>query len=399
MFQSAIQRNNTLVLTACQALGMLVITTLLSLAVVVGARMTDDPSLATMPLGAFTLGALAASIPASMLMKRLGRRAGFTVGTVFGVVGQGLAAFAVYLGSLPLLCLGCLLTGGYGGFITYYRFAAADIGDEASRRRALSFVMGGGVVAALVGPEIGKLTAEMWSSVTYVGSFIAMAAITVLATVAVQGIRIPFSKDESRQRGRPLVEIIAQPAFLLAAISSMLGYGVMTLMMGATPLAVVASQHSAHHAPAIIQWHMVAMFLPSFFTGTLINRFGAVRMMILGAAIELISALVGLSGQSLPLFWIALVLMGIGWNFLYIASSTLLTTTYRAGEKAKTQAINDFVVAIGSTAGAMSSGLVIGVLGWSGLNVVIVGIAAVVLLALVYYARGAVAARPASVGV
>jgi MFS family permease len=375
---------NVIVLALCQALMMIGTSTLIAEAALAGHLLATNKALATLPLGLQQLGAMSATFPASFLMKRIGRRGGFTVGTLFGIVGTAIATTAVFWGSFELFCLGCGLNGIYNGFGLFYRFAAADGAAPNQRAKAISYVLAGGLIAAFVGPETAKLTKDLFAPIEFAGSFAALTIVAFLALLVVQLIDIPApTAAERREPGRPLAEIAAQPTFIVAALTSMIGWSSMTFLMTATPLAMVVCGHGFDSAAFVIQWHIIAMYAPSFFTGHLINRVGVMNLILLGAILLAGAAAVNLTGLAVAHFWVGLVLLGLGWNFTFVGASTLLTETYRPSERAKAQAANDFLMFGAVTLAAFSSGATLHLFGWSTINIgVLPGIALIAIAAL-----------------
>jgi predicted MFS family arabinose efflux permease len=325
------------------------------------------------------------TFPASLLMRKIGRRGGFSVGAGFGIVGTVVATLGVLWGSFWIFCLGTLLNGVYNGFGQFYRFAAVDGSSDTWRSKAISYTLAGGVIAAVLGPELAKLSKDWLAPVTYAGSFAALTGVAIVALLVLQFIRIPPpSAAERSGEGRPLAEIARNPTFVVAVFAAMVGYGGMAFLMTVTPLAMVAHHHPFEAAAFVIQWHVLAMFAPSFFTGALITRLGVLRIMFVGAALLALCIVANLSGADVAHFWLGLVLLGVGWNFLYIGGTTLLTETYRPAEKATVQAANDFLVFSTVTVGAVSSGALHSAFGWVPLNLVMVPFVAATLLALLW---------------
>ncbi len=375
---------NVVVLALCQALMMIGTSTLIAEAALAGHLLATNKALATLPLGLQQLGAMSATFPASFLMKRFGRRGGFTVGTLFGITGTAIATAAVFWGSFELFCVGTALNGVYNGFGLFYRFAAADGAAPNRRAKAISYVLAGGLIAAFVGPETAKLTKDLFAPIEFAGSFAALIGVAFLALLIVQLIDIPPPTAAERlEPGRPLAEIAAQPTFIVAALTSMIGWSSMTFLMTATPLAMVACGHNFNSAAFVIQWHIIAMYAPSFFTGHLINRLGVMNLILLGAALLAGAAAVNLSGLAVTQFWLGLVLLGLGWNFTFVGASTLLTETYRPSERAKAQAANDFLMFGAVTLAALSSGATLHLFGWATVNMsVLPGIALIAVAAI-----------------
>jgi MFS family permease len=364
-------RRNVVVLAVCQGLMMIGATTMVAEAALVGHLLAPDRTLATLPLALMQLGVMATTIPASLFMGRFGRRAGFSLGALAGFVGAMLCAGGIVTASFALFCLGAFVTGVYTGFGTYYRFAAADGAGEAWRSRAISYVLTGGVLAAVLGPELATATADLLAPHLFAGSFVALGITTLAALGLLQLLEIPpLRLGRDAAPARPLAEIARQPTFVVAAASAMIAYGTMNLLMTVTPLAMVACGHDFHDAARVIQWHALGMFVPSFFTGDLIRRVCALRVMAAGAALLAACVAVALSGLGFWHFWVALVLLGVGWNFLFVGATTLVTETYRPSERAKVQALNDFLVFGTVATTAFVSGALHAVGGWAPVNLV-----------------------------
>lgn len=380
------RQRNVVVLAIAQALMTIGQTTMIAEAALVGQILAENKLLATLPVGIMQLATMLTTFPASFFMKRFGRRFGFSVGTLFGVVGQATCAAGIFGGSFFVFCLGCVINGVYNGFALFYRFAAADGLPENARGRAISLVIGGGVIAAIVGPEMAHLTHDLFAPVEFAGSFVAVSLTGVVAFVVVQFVDIPVPAAAERAAvGRPLAVILSQPKAAVAVFSGVVAYGTMSLLMNATPLAMVACGFTFVDAARTIQGHALAMFLPSFFTGSLIARFGLLNMMMAGAALLGICALIALAGIDFWHFYIGLAVLGLGWNFLYVGATSLLTQTYAPSEKAKVQAANDFFVFGTVSAAATASGWLQNSVGWSAMNagslpVVVASLAALVWL-------------------
>ena len=379
---------NVFLLALCQALGMSCGALVISVTALVGSALAENKALATLPLALQMASVMVTTVPASLLMGRIGRRAGFSLGAVFGIAGGALSAWAIFAGSFALFCLASLLVGAFVAHIHYYRFAAADTASEDFRSRAISLVLAGGLVAAFLGPELAKWSRDLLPEAFYAGAYFCVAALAGLSLVVLQLIEIPRPRRDQRGRsGRPLWQIAGQPTFLVAALCGMVAYGSMNLVMTVTPLAVVAASHSFSTATLVIQLHIVGMYAPSFFTGHLIHRFGVLPILGLGAIFMLGAVVVSLSGLGVTQFWIALVFLGLGWNFLYVGGSALLTETYRPEERAKAQGFNEFLIFGTVTVTALSSGALFHVFGWAAVNLGIVAPLLVVLAALLWLAR------------
>jgi MFS family permease len=360
-----------------------------------------DKSLATVPIFLAHAGIMLTTIPASFLMDRIGRRAGFTVGIGLGLAFGAIAAYAVWIRSFEVLCIAAFLQGMSAAFAWYYRFAAADSSPVDFKARAISYVMLGGVIAGFAGPQIAKWTVDWFAPVAFMGVYVGICIVSVVSALVVQGIRIPrLTAVERATGGRPMREIARQPTYRVALISSMLGYGVMTLVMSATPLAMLACGYGFPDSATVIQVHIIAMFLPSFFTGSLIQRFGELPIIAAGALIQLACALVNLAGVDFWNFLIANLFVGLGWNFTFVGGSTLLTRTYQPAERAKVQASHDFTVYATTATAAALAGFLQQRAGWTVLNLAAIPLMATVVIATIWLARHlrkveAVAPKPA----
>ena len=355
---------------------------------------------ATVPLFLNHAGIMAMTIPASMLMARIGRRWGFTLGATLSILFGATGALAVWWQSFELLCFAAFLKGSAAAFAHYYRFAAADVSPVALKPRAISYVMAGGVAAGFLGPELAKYTVDWFAPVTFMGIFVALSLVAAASLLLLQGVSIPpLTATEKAKGGRPLREIARQPAFVTAVMSSMFGYAVMTLVMTSTPLAMHACGYGFGDNATVIQWHIIAMFLPSFFTGHLIQRFGVLPIIAIGAVVELGCALVNLAGIDFWNFLIANVLVGLGWNFVYVGGTTLLTRTYEPVERAKVQAAHDFTVYATTAIAALFSGLMHAKAGWTVINIATMPLMLTIVLATLWLAAKQRAGRTQAQGV
>lgn len=344
-----------------------------------------DKSLATLPIFLNHAGIMLTTIPASLLMGKIGRRAGFTLGAALAIVFGLMATWAIWIQSFELLCVSALLQGCAAAFAWYYRFAAADASPAGFKPKAISYVMAGGIAAGIIGPEIAKRTVDWFAPVTFMGVYVAIAIVGLLSTVLVQALRIPnLTAAETAKGGRPMSEIARQPRFAGALIASMLGYGVMTLVMSSTPLAMLACGFQFADSATVIQVHIIAMFLPSFFTGHLIQRFGVLTIVSAGAIIQLGCALINLAGVELWNFMVANALVGLGWNFTFVGGSTLLTTTYQPVERAKVQASHDFLVYATTATAAAAAGFLQQKAGWAVINLAAIPLMVTVVLAMIW---------------
>jgi MFS family permease len=373
-----------LLLSTAQALFQSVGILVMTIGGLAGALVAPSPELATLPIAAMFLGTAVVIVPAATWMARTGRRRGFLTGALLGVAGGILATLGVWLGSLWLLAAGTFLVGAYQASAQFYRFAAAEVANEAFRPRAISLVLAGGVVAALLGPWLARWGGPLLQT-AYMGSFLLLSLVSVLAAGLLLGLKIPQPAAAAAQGGRPLTEIVRQPAYLVALFGAATGYGVMILAMTATPLAMVHHQHHLSNATTVIQLHVLGMFVPSFFTGSLIARFGVLPIMLAGVALLAGHVLISLTGTDFHSFAGALVLLGVGWNFLYIGGTTLLTTTYTPAEKGRAQAANDMTIFVVGLLGSLVAAPLLQLLGWQSMNLMLLpwlAIAAVALMGL-----------------
>jgi MFS family permease len=391
-------RRNALILSAASAISGSVPPIAITLGGLAGLYLLGaDKSLATLPVSGFNLGVALGAIPAAMLMRAVGRRLGFLSGGLAGIAGGVAAGIAVIYGTFSGLVAGFVLVGIAAAFAQQFRFAAADSGDSAFRARAISWVMIGGIAAAIIGPQTVILTRDLFAPIPFAGAFFAMAVLAVLSMVVVSllsGQARAAPPKASEQGGRPLSEIARQPRFVVAVLCGIGSYGLMSLVMTAAPLAMVACGLGEDNAALGIQWHVLAMFGPSFVTGTLIARYGVDLIVTIGMALLAGCGVVALAGIDLANFWIALILLGVGWNFGFIGATTMLTETYRPEERGKVQGLNDFLI-FGSVAiASFSSGSLFTAAGWNVVNYVIFPVVAICLAAL---AVGAVFRRRARI--
>ncbi|MBI4754908.1 MAG: MFS transporter [Betaproteobacteria bacterium] len=343
----------------------------------VGLALAPQRWMATLPVTAYVVGAALSTVPASFFMKRHGRRAGFMLGSCLGIVGALVGAAAVALSSFWMLCAGTLVSGMYNAFGQYYRFAAADAAPVDLRARAISWVLAGGIVGGVVGPETAKFTRGLVEPF-FLASYASLALFALVSLLVVRTLAIPpLSQAEAHAPGRPLAQIARQPAFIVAVLAAAIGYGVMNLLMAATPLAMDVCGHPFSDAALVLQWHVIAMFAPGFVTGHLIRRYGVLNVLLCGAALMLACVGVVLTGVSLMHFWWALVLLGVGWNFLFIGGTTLLTECCVPSERAKVQGSNDFVVFAMQMLSSLASGAVVTGPGWGMLNQLAIPLVAV----------------------
>src|SRR5947209_14120981 len=308
-------RSNVLRLAAAQALTGANSAVIFATGSIVGATLAPDMSLATVPLSMYVLGLAAGTLPTGAIARAFGRRVAFMIGTGCGVLTGLLGSFAILRGSFALFCAATFLGGLYGAVSQSYRFAAADGASAAFRPKAVSWVMAGGVFAGVLGPQLVQWTMDVWPPYLFAFSFVVQAGVALVAMAILAGVNAPKPAPADLHGGRPLLEIVRQPRFIAAAICGVVSYPMMNLVMTSAPLAMKMCGLSVSDSNFGIQWHIVAMYGPSFFTGSLIARFGAARIAALGLLLEAAAGLVGLSGFTAMHFWTALVIVGLGWNF------------------------------------------------------------------------------------
>jgi MFS family permease len=383
---------NALVLAAAQALAGGNTTVIVATGGIAGSMLAPDSVLATLPISVMAVGMWIGTLPVGMLAKAVGRRFALQVGSAFGAVAGGLSCVAMLSGSFFLLLVGALCGGLYAAAHQSYRFAAADTASTHFRAKAIAWVLAGGVCSAVIGPQLVILTKDLWPTYLFAGTFLAQSACAIAAGAVLTLLRMPRPRvAQPFADGRPLVEIIGKPQFIVAVACGVASYVVMNLMMTAAPLAMVICRHSVGEAALGIQWHVIGMYAPSFFTGALIARFGLRAMMASGLILIAAAAAIGSLGIALWNFWLALALLGVGWNFAFISATTLVTECHGPRERNKVQAFNDFLV-FGSTAiGSFSSGALLTRYGWTAVNDVVFPVVVVAAVLLVW---GTLARRP-----
>jgi MFS family permease len=380
------EKKQIFLLAAAQALFQTASVLVMTLSALVGTRLATDKGLGTLPVALMVAGTLIMMVPASLLMQRYGRKAGFLVGIASGALAGALGAYAIWNGDFWLFVLANFFVGWYQAFAQYYRFAAAEIASPAFKSRAISWTIAGGVVAALAGPNLARFTQNL-GGVPFAFSFVAMVALAAAAAVVVAALRIPApARSDTQGEQRSLLEIAKQGTFITALASSMVGYMVMLGVMTATPVAMEMCGHAFGSAATVIQWHVLGMFVPSFFTGDLIQRFGVHKIMIAGVTLLFGHVLISLAGIDYLHFLSALILLGVGWNFLFIGGTTMLTETYRPAERAKTQAMHDFLVFGVVSVASFSSGSLLNSVGWKTMNLLVMPFLTLALALIVFHA-------------
>lgn len=332
-----------------------------------GAMLADDPALATLPISIVVVGSLLTTPAMSLFMGRYGRRAGFFVGALAGGMGGALCARALYVESFGLFLAGSVLLGVYQAAQGYLRFAATDTASELFKPKAISWVLAGGLLSALLGPEILRATAGAVTTVPYAGAYLAMIALNVIGAIGLTflDIPVPLRAAAAADTGRSVADIARQPVFVVAVLSGMVGFASMSLVMTSTPLAMVGHGFTPEHAADVVRWHIVAMFAPSFVTGSVIVRFGRLPVIAVGLLLLGVCGAIALAGVDLHHFYLALIALGIGWNFSYIGATSLLGTTHTRAEQAKAQGLNDFLVLGFVAFGSFGSGALLDAFGWN----------------------------------
>ncbi|CAB3678425.1 MULTISPECIES: MFS transporter [Achromobacter] len=359
------QRGNIARLTIAQALAGANSVVVYATGAIVGDMLAPDKALATLPISIFVVGMAACIMPVGAIARRHGRRAAFLAGTACGVLVGLLAAAAIVSSSFWLFCLATFFGGAYAAVVLSFRFAAADGVSPALRPRALSFVMGGGVVAGVVGPQLVTHTMYLWQPHMFAATFLVQAVVAALSAYVLLGVRLPAPTAAEVAKGRPLAVIARQPLFVTAVICGAVSYMLMNFLMTAAPLAMHLCGHSQENANLGLQWHVIAMYAPSFFTGRLIVRFGAGRIVAAGLLLTGLSAAVGLTGIDVANFWLTLILLGIGWNFGFVGASALVLECHRPEEKTRVQSLNDFVVFGTMAVGSFASGGLLAAYDWN----------------------------------
>src|SRR6476646_5876035 len=364
-------RANVARLAAAQALTGANAAVIFATGAIVGASLAPDVSLATVPISMYVLGLAGGTLPNGAISRAYGRRVAFIVGAGCGVLTGLLAAFAILRGSFVLFCCATFLGGLYGAVSQSYRFAAADGASAAYRPKAVSWVMAGGVFAGVLGPQLVQWTMDIWPPYLFACSFLVQAAVALLAMAILTGVDAPKPAPADLHGGRPLLTIARQPRFIAAALCGIVSYPMMNLVMTSAPLAMKMCGLSVSDSNFGIQWHIVAMYGPSFFTGSLIARFGAPKVIALGLILEAAAAGIGLSGITAMHFWATLFVLGVGWNFGFVGASALVLETHRPQERNQVQAFNDFLVFGMMAVGSFSSGQLLANYGWSAVNMVV----------------------------
>jgi predicted MFS family arabinose efflux permease len=377
-------RRNALVLACAQALAGGNNTVIVSTSSIIGAVLAPDKGLATLPITFMVFGMWMGTLPVGALARRYGRRFALQTGSLFGILSGLISYTAVMQGSFGMLLAGTFCGGLYAAAHQSYRFAAADTASDRFRARAVSYVLAGGIFAAIIGPQLVIWTQGLMAPHLFAASFLGQSACALIAAVVLQFVRIPQLQPQPHHQVRPLPAILRQPRFIVAAACGMAAYAMMNMVMTSAPLAMVGCGHSVTDATLGIQWHVLAMYGPSFFTGSLIARYGVERITGIGLGLIVLTAVVAISGVTVAHFWTALVLLGLGWNFAFIGATTMVTECHRPEERTKVQAFNDFLVFGSMAVSSFSSGQLLETVGWAAINEVVFPVVFVVFALLMW---------------
>jgi|TARA_R110000782_G_C14808107_1_gene412504 MFS family permease len=359
-------RRNIFVLSLCVALSASAMSLIFTVAAVIGYSLATDKSLSTLPIAFMMIAMMAMTAPSAMVMAKFGRRFGFWMGSGIAMLGALSGMGAVYYSNFWLLCVACACIGAGNAIAMQYRFAAAEAAPPEFRARAISYTMLGGLASAFIGPNLASFARDWFETVPFLGTFVALIGLQVLLIIAIGQLRLPDARGVKHvEPARALKTVLGQPAIIIAIFAGALGYAVMSFVMTATPLAILDCDYVFGDAAFIIQWHVVGMYAPGFFTGNLIKRFGALKVIQAGAILNFVCLAVALSGEDLLAnFWVSLVILGIAWNFMFVGATTFLTENYRPSEQARVQAINEFVVFGTVAIGSLSAGTIYAASGW-----------------------------------
>lgn len=359
-------RRNIFVLSLCVALSASAMSLIFTVAAVIGYSLAIDKSLSTLPVACMMIAMMAMTAPSAVVMAKFGRRFGFWMGSGIAMLGAVSGMGAVYYGNFWLLCAACACIGAGNAIAMQYRFAAAEAAPPEFRARAISYTMLGGLASAFIGPNLASFARNWFETVPFLGTFVALLGLQVLLVIAIGQLRLPDARGIKHvEPARALKTVLGQPAIIIAIFAGALGYAVMSFVMTATPLAILDCDYTFGDAAFIIQWHVVGMYAPGFFTGNLIKRFGALKIIQAGALLNFVCLAVGLAGQDLlGNFWVSLVILGVAWNFMFVGATTFLTENYRPSEQARVQAVNEFAVFGTVAIGSLSAGSIYAASGW-----------------------------------
>ena len=350
-------KRNVAVLVAAQAILGSQMPMIFTIAGLAGQTLSPNPCLATLPISLIVLGSMLAATPVSSIMQKYGRRTGFMIGAACGAIGGAIGAYGLYTANFYIFLLGSLFTGVYMSIQGFYRFAATDTASDAFRPKAISYVMAGGLLSAFLGPQLVKVTADSMV-IPFLGTYLGVIAVNVVGSFLFLALDIPKPKPPvaGAPQGRSRKELLSDPRIAVAVICAMVSYALMNLVMTSSPLAVVGCGFETNDAANVVSAHVLAMYAPSFFTGHLIARFGVERIVAIGLFILAAAGGVALAGVALENFFVALILLGIGWNFGFIGATTMVASAHAPHERGRMQGLNDLIIFGGVTAASFSSG-------------------------------------------
>jgi MFS family permease len=377
-------RTTILLLAIAQSLYSCAVITVFATGPLVGIMLAPSQGLATWPVTSFVVGSMLAVWPASMLMKIYGRKPVFVAGALSSIIGALISVWAIYHSDFYLFCAGAMLQGVLQATSSFYSFAAAEAAGPEDKSVAISWVLTGGVVAAVAGTLISSNTRDLLAPFTFAGTYLAVIVFAMLSLIVfalLQMAKPTAAEIQGPQRSWP--ELLQQPKLVIAMATGIFSYALMNLMMTAVPIAMEACGFGTDASIWVIQWHVLAMFVPSFFTGVLIKRYGANLITGIGMGILICAGVAALAGISFLNFSTALILLGLGWNFGFIGGTTMLTTTYQPAERAKVQAVNNFGVSLMVAIASASSGQMLSHFGWASVALTVMPIAAVMLAVVV----------------
>lgn len=380
------QARNLIVLVTCQMISATATISLVTLGGIIGMTLTSNKAFVTLPLSLMVVAVAATAIPATMLMRRIGRRFGFALAAVFAAIGMFIGVFALIHSSFTLFCTAAMMLGANGAFTQQYRYAAAESVAPEYVARAVSFVLLGPIGGAFLGKELATRGQDWIEGIPYAGTMAALGVLFVVQAILLLALREPevHEEHEPRHSDRSLKEIIRQPVFFTAVFGGVVAYGIMTLIMTATPLSMHVNEgYSLEDTSSVIRAHVLAMYVPSLFAGFLIERLGVTRLMMAGTAGLLATSIIGLQGHALMHYWWALVLLGVGWNFLYVGGTTLLTYSYSMAERFRAQGVNEFLVFGMSASASLLAGTVMFYFGWTTLMLVPIPVLLAITAALI----------------
>ncbi len=390
------QKGNLLILVTCQlisATGSIVIVTLGG---IIGAQLAPNPAWSTLPVSMMVVAVAATTVPATMLMRSIGRRLGFAAASLSAVFAVAVMVQALATLSFVLFIVAAALFGINMAFTQQYRYAAAESVPAKYTARAVSFVLLGAIGGAVVGPELAT-RGQFWiEGIPYAGTMVALGVLYLVQALLLLKLEAARARETDRveKTARPVGEIVRQPVYLVAVLGGTVGYGLMSLIMTATPISMhVNDGYSIEQTASVIRWHVLGMYVPSLVSGFLIDRLGVARLMFAGAGLLLITSVIGLQGQSVLHYWWALVLLGVGWNFLYVGGTTMLTYTYSMAERFRAQAVNEFLVFGTAAAASLLAGTVMHYFGWFRLMLIPIPILILICLALLFVRRHPVLQR------